>query len=69
MTTEERKKMIVKAIRMIEDRLLCLRYCEYDGAMDHQERESEIETLQNHLHCAHSVLVILNEEELGLRSA
>jgi hypothetical protein len=54
--------MIVNAIRTLEDRLCALRY--YDGCKALEERDSEIEILQTHLRTAHSVLVLINEEEL-----
>jgi hypothetical protein len=69
MTICERKLMIVGAIRKLEDRLCALKYCEYDGVKTLGERDAEIEVLQEHLRCAHAVLVLINEEELGLRSA
>lgn len=63
MTLDDRKRMIVGAIRKLEDQLISLRFCEYDGAKTKLEREDEIYTLQKHLCCAHNVLVMLNEEE------
>lgn len=62
MTTRERKQMIIGAIRTLEDRLCALRY--YDGCKSLEERDAEIEVLQTHLRTAHSVLVLINEEEL-----
>lgn len=65
MTIMERKKMLLGAIRKLETRLVCLKYCEYDGVKDKQERDTEIELIQKHLHCAHSALVIVTEEEVA----
>lgn len=64
MTTQERKRMMILTIRKLEDKLVSLAHCEYDGSKPYEERLGEIETLQGHLHCAHSVLVLINEEEL-----
>ncbi len=68
MTNAERRKMVVNAIRRLEDKLCSLKHCEYDGAMSFREREEEAVTLQKHLRCAHSVLVMLNEEDLEIAS-
>lgn len=65
MTIQERKRMMLKTIRVLEDRLVSLTHCEYDGSKSYEERTKEVEVLQGHLHCAHSVLVIINEEELA----
>ncbi len=62
MKVNERKQMIVNAIRMLEDKLVALQY--YDGIKSREERDAEIEVLQGHLHCGHSVLVMINEEEI-----
>lgn len=67
MTTVERKKMIVGAIRKLEDNLCAIKYA-YDGVKSPSEREEEMERLQRHLHSAHSVLVLINEEELAVAS-
>lgn len=64
MMLAERKVLILKTIRKLEDRLVSLAHCEYDGSKSYEERNLEIEMLQGHLHCAHSVLVIINEEEI-----
>lgn len=62
MTLKEKKQMIVGAIRSLEDQLVALRY--YDGEKSPGERDAEIDVLQEHLRCAHSVLVMINESEL-----
>lgn len=64
MLLHERKLIVINAIRRLEDKLCSLRYCEYDGEQSPAERTTQIEELQKHLHCAHSVLVLLNEEEM-----
>lgn len=66
MTVKERKSMIVGAIRKLEDSLCALKYDEYDGDKSYQERQLEMESLQKHLRCAHSVLVMITEEELEI---
>ncbi len=68
MTLKEKKQMIVGAIRMLEDKLVALKHC-YDGIKSPQERDAEIDVLQEHLRCAHSVLVMLNEEEMKENAA
>lgn len=62
MSLLERKKLIVTTIRKLEDMLCKLKHC--DERPRHMV-ESEMENLQRHLHSAHSVLVLINEEELN----
>lgn len=66
MTTLERKSMIVRAIRKLETKLVVLAHCEADCDKSMIQRDAEIEVVQEHLHAAHSVLVSINEEELGI---
>lgn len=66
MTIYERKKMIVNAIRELEDQLCAYRY--YDGILTLPERDEKIDMLQRHLRCAHSVLLLITEEELEMAS-
>ena len=65
MTLQERKVILLKVIRKLEDRLVSLRYCEYDGAKPREQRDAEIEVLQGHLRSAHSALALTVEEELA----
>ena len=61
---EERKKMIVNAIRKLEDQMVRLKYCEADCDTARMNLEAEIDGLRNHWQDARSLLVALNEEEL-----
>lgn len=64
MTTKERKRMMVKTIRKLEDEILSLKATEYDGCLSMLEREDEIANRQKHIRTAHSVLLLINEAEL-----
>ena len=57
------KKMITRAIRRLEDKLVDLKY-QFDPDQTLSERDAEIESTQRNLHAAHGVLVMLIEEEL-----
>ena len=63
MSTYEKKKMILGAIRKLEDMLCSLRYS-YDGIKSREERDADIEVLQGHLHATHGALVLVNELEI-----
>lgn len=60
---EHNKKVLLKVIRQLEDKLCFLKYCEDEGSKTLSDRESQIELLQRHLRCAHSALVELVEQE------
>jgi hypothetical protein len=64
MSIEDRKKMIVNAIRKLEDQMVRLKYCEADCRQSRMHQEAEIDNLRNHWQDARSLLVALNEEEL-----
>lgn len=64
MKTDEKKKLIVNAIRELERSLCNLKYGEYDGVKSVTEREVEIESLQVHLRSAHTMLLQVTELEL-----
>jgi hypothetical protein len=64
MSHAERKKMIVNAIRKLEDQMVRLKYCEADCDQSRMHLEAEIDGLRNHWQDARSLLVALNEEEL-----
>lgn len=64
MSLREKKRVLIKTIRKLEDRIVAIKHIEaYDGIKTLSERDLEIEVLQGHLRCAHGALVMLVEEE------
>lgn len=63
MTNLEKMRIVARAIRKLEGRLIALKYGEYDGVKCFEEREEERRVLQQHLMDAHRALVLLGEME------
>ncbi len=64
MTTTERKKMLINTIRKLENKMVCLRYCEADCDQSRMNVEAEIDSLRLHWQDARTMLVVATEEEL-----
>ncbi len=63
MTILEKMNMVAKAIRKLEQKLIVLQFCEYDGFKSFEERQEERRVIQSHLIDAHNALVLLSEME------
>ena len=60
----ERKNLVIRAIRAMEDRLVILQHCEYDGSLSVDARNVQRDQIQALLRSAHSVLADIVELEL-----
>lgn len=65
MTTAQRKKILINAIREIEDTLCILRHCGDTQDMSKVEIDEQIESHQRHLRCAITSLIDLVEKEIS----
>jgi hypothetical protein len=64
MTISERKRIVINAIRRMEEKLCSLNHNEYDGQLSYTERQEQVHNLQSHLFWANKALVLINEQEL-----